>query len=102
VCRSKDRPYQPRTAVCNPSALASSSSHPSSDYDKVNVLISVNGVLARCLLDTGAKRNQVDLAFFRRASLAVTDNNRETIGLAVKGSSVKTHGSLSRITDCNF
>jgi len=93
VCRSKDHPYQLRTGVCNKLALAPCSSHPSFDDDKVNVFISVNGVLARCLLDTGAERNHVNLAFFRRAGLAVTDNHPEEIGLAVKGSSVKTHGS---------
>ena len=93
MCRSNDGPYQLRTAVCNQLALAPCSSHPSSDDDKVNVLISMKGVLARCLLDTGVKRNHVNLAFFRRAGLAVTDNHREEIGLAVKGSSVKTRGS---------
>jgi len=93
VCRSKERPYQLRTAVCKKLALVPCLSHPRSDDDKVNVSISVNGVLARCLLDTGAKRNYVNLAFFRRVGLAVTDNHREEIGSAVKGSSVKTHGS---------
>jgi len=80
VCRSKDRPDQRRTTVCT---LAPCPSHPSSDDDNANVLISVNGVLARWLLYTAAKRNHVNLAFFRRAVLAVTDNHREKIVIAI-------------------
>ena len=86
VCHSKERPYQRRPAVCNELALAPCSSHPSSDDDMVNVLISVNGILASCLLDTSAKRNHVNLAFFRRAGLAATDNHCKEIGLAVLSS----------------
>ena len=78
VCRLKVRPDQRRTAVCT---LAPCPSQPSSDDGKANVLISVNRVLARCLPYTAAKRNHVN--FFRRALLAVTDNHREKIVLAI-------------------
>jgi len=63
--------------------------------DKVNVFTLVNGVLANCLIDTGAKRNHIDKAFINRTNLSVNNSTKEEIGLAVKGSTVRTRGSCN-------
>jgi len=63
--------------------------------DKVNVFALVNGVLANCLIDTGAKWNHIDKAFINRTNLSVNNSTKEEIGLAVKGSTVRTRGSCN-------
>ena len=74
-------------------AALSSTSHSQQD-DKLNVYIMLNGVLAKALIDTGAKHNHVDSKFCRTAGLKSKSNDAElSLGLAVKGSSVKTMGS---------
>ena len=73
----------------------SAASPVNSDDDKVNVFSFVNGVLANCLIDTGAKRNHIDKAFINRTNLIADDSTKEEIGLAVKGSTVRTRGSCN-------
>ena len=62
-----------------------------SDDEKVNVYVFIHGVLAKGLIDTGAKSNHIALSFIRRAQLTVqTSNKVEKVILAVKGSAVAT------------
>ena len=57
-----------------------------SDDEKVDVHVFINEVLAKGLIDTGAKSNHIALSFIRRAHLAVqTSNKVEKVILAVKG-----------------
>ena len=70
-----------------------------SDDDKVNVFALVNGVPANFLIDTGAERNHIDKGFINRTNLSVNNSAKEEIGLAVKGSTVKTRGSCNVQTD---
>jgi len=64
VCLSKSKhPAQTVTLTSQqPSLFAASPVN--SDDDKVNVFALVNGVLASCLIDTGAKRNHIDKSFY--------------------------------------
>jgi len=85
VCLSESK--NPAPTVTLTSQRSSLSQQPSlsaaspvnSDDDKVNVFALVNGVLANCLIHTGAKRNRVDKAFINRTNLSVNDSTKEKI-----------------------
>jgi len=74
-----------------------------SDDEKVNVHVFINGVLAKGLIDTGAKSNHIALSFIRRAHLAVLISKKvEKVVLTVKGSAVATKRICSaRVQLCN-
>jgi len=78
------------------SALASMSN---SKDEKVNLYVMVNGFVANCLLDTGAKYNHVDKNFCQRAKIDVNDNNHMKVDLAVKGATTKTQGVCTASVD---
>ena len=88
------------TAVCGneeaPELAVLSSTSRDDDDAKVNMFVLVNGILANCLLDTGAKQNHLSADFQQRANIKVLKglSNHDPIkgGLAVKGASVKTLG----------
>ena len=44
--------------------------------EKVNLYILVNGALANCLLDTGAKYNHISKNFCQQANIVVSDKNK--------------------------
>ena len=85
----------PTAALTNQQPSLSASAPVNSGDDKVNVFTLVNGVLANCLIDTGAKWNHIDKAFINRTNLSVNNSTKEEIGLAVKGSTVRTRGSCN-------
>jgi len=108
VCRSLQRPLQQSRAAPIEDfdgELQLSTLRPflESDDEKVNVHVFINGVLAKGLIDTGAKSNHIAVSFIRRAHLAVqTSKKVETVVLAVKGSAVATKGICSaQVKLCN-
>ena len=56
--------------------------------EKVNLYILVNGSLANCLLDNGAKYNHISKNFCQQANIAVSDTNKFQVDLAVKNAAV--------------
>ena len=94
VCLSESKNPAPTAVLTSQQPSSSATSPVNSDDDKVNVFALINGVLANCL-DTGAKRNHADKAFINRINLPVNDSTKEELGLAVKGSTVKTRGSCN-------
>ena len=92
---SESKNPMPTAALTSQQPSLSAASPVNSDDDKVNVFALVNGVLANCLIDTVAKRNHIDKAFIDRTNLSVNDSTKEEIGLAVKGSTVKTRSSCN-------
>ena len=95
VCLSKSKDPAPTAALKCQQPSLSAASPVNSDDDKVNVFALVNGVLANCLIDTGAKRNHIDKAFINQTNLSVNNITKEEIGLAVKGLTVRTRGSCN-------
>ena len=94
-CLSKSKNPTPTATLTSQQQSLSPASPVNSDDDKVNVFALVNGVLANCLIDTGAKRSHIDKAFINRTNLPVDDSTKEEIGLAIKGSTVRTRGSCN-------
>ena len=99
VCRSTGQSSRAVASVAKDNsdnlnlAARSATSHSQQD-DKLNVYIMLNGMLANALIDTGAKHNHIDSKFCRTAGLKSKSNDAQlSLGLAVKGSSVKTMGS---------
>ena len=94
VCRSLQRPLQQLRAApiedfVGDLQLATLRPFLESDDEKVDVHVFINRVLAKGLIDTGAKSNHIVLSFIRRAHLAVqTSNKVEKVILAVKDSAV--------------
>jgi len=95
VCLSKSKDMAPTATLTSQQPSLSASSPVNSDDNKVNAFALVNGVLANCLIDTGAKRNHIDKAFVNRTNLPVDDSTKEEIWLAVKSSTVRTRGSCN-------
>ena len=77
------------------SQLANLSSTSKDENEKVDVYILINGNVANCLLDTGAKNNHINKNFCRRLKINVCDSDCTSVGLAVQGASVETRGSCS-------
>jgi len=77
---SESKNPAPTAALTSEQPSLSTASPVNSDDDKVNVLAFVNGVLANCLIDTGAKRNHIDKGFINRTNLSVNDSTKEEIG----------------------
>ena len=79
----------------DPKITVLSSTEHSSD-ENVNIFVLVNGMLANCVLDTGAKQNHVSTNFQRRAKIKVKNvasgQESVTVDLGVKGANVKTLG----------
>ena len=105
MCRSLQRPLQQSRAALIEDFdgdLQLATLRPFDDI-KVNVHVFINGVLAKGLIDTGAKSNHIALSFIRRAHLAVqTSYKVEKVILAVKGSAVATKGICSaQVQLCN-
>ena len=94
MCRSTQRgTFRSAAAVADDnldSQLATLSSASTGDEEKVNMYVLVNGTLANCLLDTGAKHNHIDNKFRQRAKIDVIGESNMKVDLAVKGASVKT------------
>ena len=102
MCRSLQRPLQQSRAAPvdedfdGDLEVATLLPFLESDDEKVNVHVFINGVLAKGLIDTGAKSNPIALTFIRRAHLAVqTSKKVAKVVLAVKGSAVATKGICS-------
>ena len=63
------------------------------DQEKVNVLILINGCVAKGLIDTGAQNNHMNFDFCQSAGLPLSDSSScSKVDLAVKGSSVQAKG----------
>ena len=97
VCRSKETmPKCSATVAPDDPKVAVLSSTKHSNDENVNIFVLVNGMLANCLLDTGAKQNHISTDFQRRAKIKVKNfaSGKESmkVDLAVKGASVKTLG----------
>ena len=61
--------------------------------EKENLYVLVNGTLANCLFDTGAKFNHINTDFCRRNKMKVNDkNNTMQVDLEVKGAAMQTEG----------
>ena len=72
VCRSKETmPKCTATVVPDDPKIAVLSSTKHSNDENVNIFVLVNGMLANCLLDTGAKQNHISTDFLRRAKIKV-------------------------------
>jgi len=107
-CRSLQRPLQqPRAAPIdedfgeNLQLAALRPVHEAGD-EKVNVHVFINGVLAKGLIDTGAKSNHIALSFSRNAHLAVQTSKKVEEVLAVEGSVVAAKGICSaQVQLCN-
>jgi len=99
VCLSKSKNLASTATLTSQQPSLSPASPVNSDDNKLNVFALVNGVLSNCLIDTGAKRNHIDKAFINRTNLPVDDSTKEEIGLAVKGSTVRTRSSCNVQTD---
>ena len=103
MCRSTQRgTFRSATAAADDnldSQLATLSSASTGDEEKVNMYVLVNGTLANCPLDTGAKHNHIDNKFRPRAKIDVIGESNMKVDLAVKGTSVKTQGVCSTSVD---
>ena len=100
MCRSRSRAsFQPSTAASiekQEFQLATLSSVSGKCNKKVNLYVLVNGTLANCRLDTGAKFNHINTDFCRQNKIKVNDkNNTMQVDLAVKGAAVQTQGVCS-------
>ena len=82
MCRSTQRgTFRSATAVADDnldSQLATLSSASTDDEEKVNMYVLVNGTLANCLLDTGAKHNHIDNKFRQRTKIDVVGEQHES------------------------
>ena len=95
VCLSKSKNLASTATLTSQQPSLSPASPVNSDDNKLNVFALVNGVLSNCVIDTVAKRNHIDKAFINRTNPPVDDSTKEEIGLAVKGSTVRTRSSCN-------
>ena len=110
VFRSKETmPKCTATVVPDDPNIAVLSSTKHSNDENVNIFVLVNGMLANCLLDTGAKQNHISTDFQRRAKIKVQNvaSGQESmkVDLAVKEASVKTLGCCAasvELKGCNY
>ena len=63
--------------------------------EKVNLYILVNGALANCLLDSGAKYNHISKNLCKQANIVESDKNKFQVDLSARGAAVKTLGFCS-------